>query len=200
MLRCFPAQPWGRGMTAFTILVLLIVVIAAYAVVIYNRLIALKNRVSEAWSDIAVQMKRRYDLIPNVVETVKGYAAHEQTTFEQVVTARNAAMSDNGDAAHQAQTEGLLQGALKNLFALAESYPDLKANQGFLDLQTQLSEIEEVIQKARRYYNGSVRDLNNLIEQFPSNLIAGMFNFQMASFFELDPSQSAAAEPVAVKF
>ncbi len=200
MLQAFPGQRWGRGMTAFSILVLLIVVIAAYAVVIYNRLIALKNRVSEAWSDIAVQMKRRYDLIPNVVETVKGYAAHEQTTLEQVVAARNVAMSDNGDAAHQAQTEGLLQGALKNLFALAESYPDLKANQGFLDLQTQLAEIEEVIQKARRYYNGSVRDLNNLIEQFPSNLIAGMFNFKMASFFELDPAQSAAAEPVAVKF
>ncbi len=187
-------------MTAFTILVLLIVVIAAYAVVIYNRLIALKNRVNEAWSDIAVQMKRRYDLIPNVVETVKGYAAHEQNTLEQVVAARNAAMSDNGDAAHQAQTEGLLQGALKNLFALAESYPDLKANQGFLDLQTQLAEIEEVIQKARRYYNGSVRDLNNLIEQFPSNLIARTFSFQMASFFELDPSEGAAAAPVAVKF
>lgn len=190
------------GVTVVTLLVVIaiVVLIGLYAVSIYNRLVALKNRVAEAWSDIEVQMKRRYDLIPNIVETVKGYAAHEKGTLEGVIAARNVAMTDRGDPAHQAQTEGLLQGALKSLFALAESYPDLKANQGFLSLQSQLAEIEDTIQKARRYYNGSVRDFNNLITQFPSNLIASRFDFSTVSFFELDAAQSAAREPVAVKF
>jgi LemA protein len=171
-----------------------------YIIATYNKLIALKNRVQEAWSDIDVQMKRRYDLIPNVVETVKGYAAHEKTTLENVIAARNSAIADRGSPQHQAQTEGMLVGALKNLFALAESYPDLKANTSFLNLQQQLADVEETIEKARRYYNGSARDMNNAIEQFPSNLIATRFGFQMAEFFELDATQSAAREPVAVKF
>jgi LemA protein len=187
-------------MTTLLVIIAIVVVIGLYAVSVYNRLVSLKNRVSEAWSDIDVQMKRRYDLIPNVVETVKGYAAHEKNTLEGVIAARNAAMSDRGDPAHQAQTEGALQGALKNLFALAEAYPDLKANQSFLSLQSQLAEVEDSIQKSRRYYNGSARDFNNLITQFPSNLIAGRFAFTPASFFELDASQTAAREPVAVKF
>lgn len=187
-------------MTTLIVLAAVVALIAVYAVGIFNRLVALKNRVQEAWSDIDVQMKRRYDLIPNLVETVKGYAAHEQTTLEKVIAARNAAMSDTGDPAHRAQTQGMLQSALKSLFALAESYPELKANQNFLSLQSQLAEIEEDIQKARRYYNGSVRDFNNVIEQFPSNVVAGRFDFQQALFFELDPAQSAAREPVAVKF
>jgi LemA protein len=187
-------------MTTLLIVFAIVMIVAAYSVSIYNRLITLKNRVQEAWADIDVQMKRRYDLIPNVVETVKGYAGHEQATLEKVIAARNIAMSDQGNPAHQAQSENMLQGALKSLFAVAESYPDLKANQNFLGLQTQLAEIEETIQRARRYYNGSVRDFNNVIEQFPSNIIAGRFAFEQASFFELDPTQTAAAEPVAVKF
>ncbi|MBY0509798.1 MAG: LemA family protein [Rhodospirillaceae bacterium] len=187
-------------MTTSIILVVLVLAVAAYAIGIYNKLVAQKNRVHEAWSDIDVQMKRRYDLIPNLVETVKGYAAHEQGTLEKVIAARNAAVADKGDPAHQAQTEGMLQGALKNLFALAESYPDLKANQNFMSLQAELSQIEDHIQKSRRYYNGSARDMNNLIEQFPSNLVAGRFAFEKATFFELEASQAAAREPVAVKF
>jgi LemA protein len=187
-------------MNTLFVLIALVVVVLLYGISIYNRLITLKNRVQEAWSDIDVQMKRRYDLIPNVVETVKGYAGHEQATLEKVIAARNIAMSDKGDPAHQAQSENILQGALKSLFAVAESYPDLKANQNFLSLQSQLAEIEDTIQKARRYYNGSVRDMNNLIEQFPSNLVAGRFAFEKALFFELDPTQSAAREPVPVKF
>jgi LemA protein len=186
--------------TTFIVLIVLVLAIAAYVISIYNKLVAQKNQVHEAWSDIDVQMKRRYDLIPNLVETVKGYAAHEQGTLEKVIAARNAAVADRGDPAHQAQTEGMLQGALKNLFALAESYPELKANQNFLSLQAELSEIEDHIQKSRRYYNGSARDMNNIIEQFPSNLVASRFAFEKAIFFELEESQSAAREPVAVKF
>lgn len=187
-------------MTSFIVLIVIVVILAAYAVGIYNKLVGQKNQVQEAWSDIDVQMKRRYDLIPNLVETVKGYAAHEQGTLEKVIAARNAAMANKGDPAHQAQSEGMLQGTLKSLFALAENYPDLKANQNFASLQSELSQIEDHIQKSRRYYNGSARDMNNLIEQFPSNLVAGRFGFQKAVFFELEPSQAAAREPVAVKF
>ncbi|MBL8645433.1 MAG: LemA family protein [Rhodospirillaceae bacterium] len=183
-----------------TIIIAVAVVLGLYVAATYNKLIGLRNRVQEAWSDIDVQMKRRYDLIPTLVETVKGYASHEKQTLESVINARNVALADKGSPAHQAQSEGLLGGALKNLFALAESYPDLKANTNFLDLQRQLSEVEGTIEKARRYYNGSARDMNNAVQQFPSNLIARPFGFSTAEFFEIDAAQSAAREPVPVKF
>lgn len=189
-----------QSVTTFIVLVVIAVAVLAYVIGLYNKLVAQRNRVQEAWSDVEVQMKRRYDLVPNLVETVKGYASHEQNTLEKVIAARNAAVADRGGPAHQAQSEGMLQGALKNLFALAESYPDLKANQNFLSLQGELSEIEETIQKARRYYNGSARDMNNMVEQFPSNLVAGRFGFEKTTFFELEAGQTTAREPVAVKF
>jgi len=176
------------------------VLAALYAVSIYNRLVKLKNRVLEAWSDIEVQMKRRYDLIPNLVETVKGYAAHEQDTLEKVIQARNTAMNDHGNPEHQAASENILTGALKSLFALSEDYPDLKANAQFLKLQNDLSETEDLIQKARRFYNGSVRDFNILIEQFPSNIVSGLVDYEVAEYFEIDEAEAAARNPVEVKF
>lgn len=178
----------------------LLVVLIIYAVGIYNKLVKFKVQVGAAWSDIEVQMKRRYNLIPNLVETVKGYAGHEQETFEKVVAARNAAVGNTGSPGQQGASENMLTGALKSLFALSEAYPELKANQNFLDLQGQLSEIEEFIQKARRYYNGSVRNLNTLVEQFPSNLIAGRFGFAGAEFFELDEADAAARQAPKVDF
>ncbi len=174
---------------------------AAYVVYAYNRLVSLRTRTDEAWSDIQVQMKRRYDLIPNLVETVKGYAAHEAGTLEAVVEARNRAMADTGSPEHQAQSENMLQGALRQLFALAEAYPDLKANQNFSQLQAELTDTENRIKMSRRYYNGSVRDLNVMVEQFPSNLVAGQFGFSKREFFELDDEEAAAASrPVPVSF
>ncbi len=145
-------------------------------------------------------MKRRYNLIPNLVETVKGYAKHESGTLEKVVQARSEALANQGPPGEQARSENLLTGALKSLFALAENYPDLKANENFLSLQNDLSEVEEKIQAARRYYNGSVRDNNTKVAQFPSNLVAGRFKFLKAEFFELDESESAARQPVKVEF
>jgi len=183
------------------ILLAIIVLGALYVVVTYNSLVSLRTRASEAWSDIQVQMKRRYDLIPNLVETVKGYATHEAGTLEAVVEARNRAMADSGSPAHQAESENMLQHALKNLFALVENYPDLKANQNFAQLQTEITETENLINRSRRFYNGSVRDLNIKIEQFPSNLIAQQFNFEKNEFFELDEAEAeAAARPVSVSF
>lgn len=172
-----------------------------YAIRTYNLFITLRTRVSEGWSDIQVQMKRRYDLIPNLVETVKGYAGHEKKTLEDVVAARNAALADNGSPAHQAQSENLLTGALRQLFALSEAYPDLKANTNFLQLQKDLTDTENQIQSSRRYYNGTVKELNILTEQFPSNLIARLFSFTKAEFFELAEGEAAAAsQPVKVSF
>ncbi len=171
-----------------------------YVMLTYNGLVSLKNRVSEAWSDIEVQMKRRYNLIPNLVETVKGYMSHERETLESVTRARGEAMANRGSPDAQARSENMLAGAIKSLFALAENYPDLKANQGFLDLQDDLAEVEDKIQAARRYFNGSVRDLNVKIEQFPSNLVATAFKFVQAGFFELDEADAAARQPVQVAF
>ena len=170
------------------IILVIIVVIAFLAVGIYNGLIKLKNASEQAWSDVDVQLKRRYDLIPNLVETVKGYASHEKETFEQVVQARNQAMSASSPG-EKAQAENFLQSTLKSLFALAEAYPDLKANQNFLDLQNELSNIEEQIQLARRYYNAVVRDLNTKIESVPSNIVANMFHFDKKEYFELDTDE-----------
>ncbi len=157
------------------------------------------QRAKEAWADIDVQLKRRYDLIPNLVETVKGYATHEKTAFENVSNARARAM-DAGGVAAKGQAENMLTGALKSLFAVAEAYPDLKANQNFLELQRELSDTENKIQAARRFYNGNVRDLNTAIESFPSNVIANMFRFEPREFFELGDADAAAKEPVAVRF
>ena len=170
------------------IIIALIVVIAFIAVGIYNGLIKLRNTSEQAWSDVDVQLKRRYDLIPNLVETVKGYASHEKETFEKVVQARNQAMNASNPEA-KGQAENFLTSTLKSLFALAEAYPDLKANQNFLDLQDELSKIEEQIQLARRYYNAVVRDLNTKIETVPSNIIANMFNFEKREYFELDSEE-----------
>ena len=185
-----------------SILYIVLGVLAAailYVVFTYNRFVAFVNRAKEAWSDISVQLKRRYDLIPNLVNTVKGYASHEAGTFDRVTQARTAAMSATGTA-EKGKAENFLSETLKSLFAVAEAYPDLKANQNFLELQRELSDTENKIQAARRFYNTNVRDLNTSIESFPGNIIAGMFKFVKMEFFALDESEAAAKEPVKVSF
>lgn len=156
------------------------------------------NRVAEGWSDIEVQLKRRYDLIPNLVNTVKGYASHEAGTLEKVTAARNMAMGAKSMGEH-AQAENMLTGALKSLFAVSEAYPDLKANTNFLELQRELSDTENKVQAARRFYNTLVRDLNTMVESVPSNIIAGLFKFGKKEFFDL-PDNDAAQSNVEVKF
>ena len=173
-----------------------LVVIAFLLVGMYNSLVQLRVRADSAWSDIDVQLKRRHDLIPNLVETVKGYAAHEKGTFENIAKFRSMAMQATSPA-DKAVAENQLTGALKSLFAVAENYPELKASEEFSQLQGSLSQTEDVIQNARRYYNAVVRDLNTKIQSFPTNLIAGMFGFQTRQFFEVE---AADREPVAVKF
>ena len=175
----------------------LIVLIVFWLIAVYNGLIKFRNRTDEAWSDIDVQLKRRYDLIPNLVETVKGYASHERELFEKVTQARTAAMGAQTMEEH-GKAENMLAGALKSLFAVAENYPDLKANENFLELQRELSDTENKIQAARRFYNGNVRDLNIKIETFPNNLMAEMFGFKKREFFEIE--EEAAREPVKVSF
>ncbi len=172
-------------------LIVLLVVVALAAVGIYNRLVVLRNRVDNAWSQIDVQLKRRYDLIPNLVETVKGYAAHESGTFEKVVEARSAAMSATG-VKEQGEAENALSGALKSLFALAEAYPDLKANQNFLALQEELSGTESKIAYARQFYNDSVMSLNTAVQTFPNNLLAGAFGFGERDYFEVEVEAKTA--------
>lgn len=164
----------------------------------YNRLITLRNRTKEAWADIDVQLKRRYDLIPNLVETVKGYAAHERGLFERVTQARAAAMG--AGEAGKAAAENALSQTLKSLFAVAENYPDLKANQNFAKLQDELADTENKIQAARRFYNGNVRDFNTALEIFPTNMIAQWLKFTKFNFFELEETEAAARQPVEVKF
>ncbi len=166
----------------------LILVLAAVTIAIYNRLVALNTRSSEAWSDIDTQLKRRYDLIPNLVETVKGYASHEKSTFEEVTKWRSNAMQATAPA-EKARAENQLTGVLKSLFAVAESYPDLKANQNFVKLQDTLREVEDHIQSSRRYYNAVVRDLNIAVQSFPSNMIATQFDFKPREFFELENAE-----------
>lgn len=182
-------------MSGFLIILGIIVIVAIAAVGIYNGLIKLRNTSEQAWSDVDVQLKRRYDLVPNLVETVKGYASHEKETFEKVVQARNQAMGASSPE-QKAQAENFLQSTLKSLFALAEAYPDLKANQNFIELQSELSEIEDHIQMARRYYNAVVRDLNTKIESVPSNIVANMFGFQKREYFELDSADEREAPEV----
>lgn len=171
-------------MTGFIILAILVIV-AVWAISIYNRLIKGKNLVDEGWSNIDVQLKQRVNLIPNLINTVKGYVTHEKDLLTQVTQLRNQSLNAS-TVAEQGQAENALTQTLGRLFAVAEAYPDLKANQQFLDVQQQLSQLEEKIQMARRYYNGTVRSLNTLIESFPSNIVAGRFNFTKRDFFELE--------------
>jgi LemA protein len=165
----------------------------------YNRLISLVNQAKEAWADIEVQLKRRYDLIPNLIETVKGYAKHEASVFENVTKARAATIGATG-AASKAQAENMLTDALKSLFAVAEAYPDLKANQNFLQLQKELGDTEDKIQASRRFYNTSVMTLNTAEQTFPGNLIASSFGFGPMDLFELGTDEQAAKDPVKVQF
>jgi len=181
------------------ILLGVVVLLLLWCAFAYNRFVTLINRAKEAWADIDVQLKRRYDLIPNLVETVKGYAKHESSAFENVTKARAAAMGA-GSLADKGVAENNLAGALKSVFAIAEAYPDLKANQNFLALQSELTDTEDKIQAARRFYNGNVRDLNTSIESFPGNVIAGSFHFSKMELFELGDADAAAKEPVKVSF
>jgi LemA protein len=177
-----------------TIVLVVLVVVVLALIGLYNSLVRLKVTCDNAWADIDVQLKRRYDLIPNLVETVKGYAAHEKGTLEAVINARNRAMTATTPA-DKAQAENMLSGALKNLFALSEAYPQLRAIESFTSLQNSLSEIEDTVQNARRYYNAVVRDLNTKIQQFPTNLLANVLGFKPREFFEI----SVAAEREAPK-
>ncbi len=185
-------------MTTTYIILAVLAVIILWVVASYNGFVKMVNRAKEAWADIDVQLKRRYDLIPNLVNTVKGYMTHEQETFEKITEARSNAMNAQG-VEEQAQSENMLSGALKSLFAVAESYPDLKANQNFIELQKELSDTENKIQSARRFYNGNVRDLNTKIESFPANVIAKIFKFVQREFFELEDG-SEERENIKVSF
>ena len=183
-------------MTWIVVGILAIVVIAV--IVIYNSLVGLRVRAENAWADIDVQLKRRTDLIPNVVETVKGYASHERQTLEAVIAARNRAIAVQGAGpAERGQAEGALSGALRQLFALAESYPQLRAVESFTSLQATLNQIEDAIQNARRYYNAVVRDLNTRIQVVPSNIVAGLFGFRTREFFEVPDTERSVPQ---VKF
>lgn len=186
-------------MSTTYIILIVLAIIVLWIVFAFNHLVMLMNRAKEAWADIAVQLKRRYDLIPNLVETVKGYAAHESSAFENVTKARAAAMGATGVAGKEA-AENQLSGALKSLFAVSEAYPDLKANQNFLQLQKELGDTEDKIQSARRFYNSIVMSLNVAVQSFPSNLIASIFGFKPMDLFELAAADAAAAESVKVQF
>lgn len=186
-------------MTTLYIVLGVLALIVLWVVFAYNGFVSLRNRAKEAWSDIEVQMKRRYDLIPNLIETVKGYAAHERQALESVTQARTAAMGAQTVEQH-AEAENMLTGALKSLFAVSEAYPDLKANANFLELQRELSDTENKIMASRRFYNANVQTLNTSIEQFPNNLIARPFGFSQMELFELSESEAAAREPVKVSF
>ncbi len=185
------------------IIIIVIAVIAVLGIIVagmYNGLVRANVRVDEAWSDITVQLKRRADLIPNLIETVKGYAKHEKDVFEKVTEARANALNAQG-VAQTAAAENQFQQTLKSLFAVAEAYPDLKANENFRDLQSQLVDTEDKIQASRRFYNGAVRDLNTKLQTVPTNIIGSMFGFKQREFFELDEAEAAAAnKPVEVSF
>jgi LemA protein len=185
-------------MIAVWVIIGIVVLLALFLWMTYNGLVTLKVRVDEAWSDITVQLKRRLDLIPNLVNSVKGYAAHESGVFEKVTEARANALNAQG-VKETAAAENQFEGALKSLFAVAEAYPDLKANQNFLQLQQELVDTEDKIQAARRFYNGGVRDLNTKIQIFPNNVFAGMLGFKSRDFFEVE-DMAKANEPVEVKF
>lgn len=184
-------------MWVWIVVAVIVVLLLLWAVGVYNGLIKLRNLVQEAWRQIDVELKRRHDLIGNLVETVKGYAAHERGTLEDVMKARSAAMAGGQSPAQQAQSEGLLSAALGRLIAVAEAYPDLKANQNFMALQNELTSTEDRIASARRYYNANVRELNTKVETVPSNIVAGMFNIGRAEYFE---AEGAERDPVKVDF
>lgn len=186
-------------MTVLYIILAIVVLLILFVIGVYNKFVTMRNRKDEAWSDIDVQLKRRYDLIPNLVNTVKGYAEHESTAFEKVSEARARAMGAETVAEH-AEAENMLTGALKSLFAVSEAYPELKANENFLELQRELSDTENKIQAARRFYNTNVRDFNTALQVFPGNVIAGMFKFTPVEFFELGEDEQDAKDPVEVKF
>lgn len=186
--------------TTMWIVLGVLALLVVFAIYIYNSLVTLNQRVKEAWSDITVQLKRRYDLIPNLVESVKGYAKHEKKVFENVTKARANALNAQGPA-ETAKAENMFEQALKSLFAVAEAYPALRATENFQQLQAELVDTEDKIQAARRFYNGSVRDLNTKIQQFPNNLFAGILGFKQREYFELDEAaNSAVQEPVKVDF
>lgn len=186
-------------MVVIIVIVAVVALLAVYVVTVYNRLVRLRNRIDNAYSQIDVQLRRRYDLIPNLVETVKGYAAHERQTLEAVTAARTAAMAahDQGTPPEQARAENALSATLKSLFALAEQYPDLKANQNFLNLQEELTSTEDRIAYARQFYNDAVLKYNNGIQVFPGNVVAGSFRFRPREYFESEPE---AQGPVTVQF
>lgn len=179
------------------VIIAIVVILAIWIIAIYNKFITLRVRSEEAWSDIDVQMKRRYDLIPNLVDTVKGYAKHEKELFEKVTEARANAISAK-DVNEHAKAEGELSKTLKSIFAVAEAYPELKANENFAKLQDELTDTEDKIQAARRFYNANVRELNIAVQSFPSSIIANLFNFDKKELFEL--TEEAAKEPVKVDF
>jgi LemA protein len=187
-------------MTALYIIIGIVILVALFVWITYNALIKLKIRVDEAWSDIKIQLKRRVDLIPNLVSTVKGYASHEKAVFEKVTEARSA-MQKAKNVKDTAAAENMLEGALKSLFAVAEAYPDLKANENFLQLQQELVDTEDKIQASRRFYNGGVRELNTKVQVFPNNMFANALGFKERDFFELaDTEREEAEKPVDVKF
>lgn len=188
-------------MSTITIILIVVALVGLWAIYAYNNLVSLVNQAKEAWADIQVQLKRRYDLIPNLVETVKGYAAHEASAFENVTKARATAMgASSSTPATQARVENQLSGALKTLFAVSEAYPDLKANQNFLQLQKELADTEDKIQASRRFYNTTVMTLNTAEQSFPGNIIASTFSFKPMDLFELAAADAAASEPVKVQF
>jgi LemA protein len=191
---------WSLSMSTTGWIVLgVIVVLVLWIVMIYNQLVAMRQRVGQAFADVDVQLKQRHDLIPNLVETVKGYAAHERGTLEEVVKARNAAMTAQGPA-QQAAAENMLSGALRQLFALSEAYPDLKANQNFQQLQAEISDVENKIAASRRFFNNAVQEYNTGIQQFPAALFAAALGFSQRTFFDVGEERAVVEKPPQVKF
>jgi LemA protein len=189
-------EPLAAGLPFCLCVIVPVLVVGLVLIGMYNSLVRGRNHVRESWAGIDTELKRRYDLIPNLVETVKGYARHEREVLEHVTEARNRAVASTGSPASQAKDENVLVGGLKRLFALAEGYPDLKASQNFLALQAQLVETEDRIQAARRFYNANVRDYNNRCQMFPTSVLAGMFHFEPAEFFEIETAIERAAPQV----
>jgi len=179
-------------MNELTIVIGVVVIIIVYVISTYNFLIRLRNHIADAWSNIDTELKRRYELIPNLVAAIKGYVEHERATLERVIELRNTCLADNGSTSHQEGSEKQLVGALQKMLALAESYPDLKANENFMQLQVELVNTEDRIQAARRFYNGNVRDYENRRESFPGNLVANLFDFEPCEFFNVDPAVRSA--------